>query len=566
MFDDCKGPKFEELLVMFSSCTLHKAMAMSVKDKSIAKQILEGACSDEKLYNQLTLAYDASLSQHLSEREVLERRWHKFGRVLRSKKEELDQRAHSIDQAVSLRQDKRIPKRTIDRLRKHVDTNWTGDTEWVDILMRSDRTRNQKTLLQRPFEEVWTHACNDTLYVVRPEKNESLLQELEGRVEQQNSRLERWKSIHDGLLSCAQTTLEETKALAVHTQNTSTLQVDMARSPALSFPETRAREASGSDWTDVDTEGDATSNRSSSHVSRISRQGTHSRSGSGIYQFTLPSSPRKSSTLSRNSTSPAKHDSSSSTQLDQGQKPDYFSSTVLRNPSVRPETTYQLSLEAFSRHKPMVSSEKATPSPPTTDDADHSLETLDDESTLAAQILSSVMNAEPSPLKPIPSLAERTRMSMAFMTPRRPSPPITPSDLRQSSPKKESSPGNVLHEAGTAIPDSRITLAERTRQSMSLMSAKPRNPQRRSSVQRASSSWSSNRSLSPEKAQGRFESANESVLEEALQNMGGDYESIFKSRPRIAVSPVLQPSSKSMEEIKEVVELDEEQSMEEDFS
>ena len=565
MFDDCKGPKFEELLAIFSTCVLHKIMAASTKDESITKQILEGSGLDERLYLPLTLAYETSFSFYLAQRQTLERRWLKFGRVLKSKKEELDQRAHSIDEAASLRQEKRIPKRTLNRLEKHIGTNWTGNNEWVDVLMRSDRVRYQRTLLQRPFEEVWTHACKDTLYAIRPEDNESLLQELERRVQEQNSRLERWKSISGNLLTSAQPTLDRSEySVVARTGSTSALIGSMARSPTSPPPKICHKEAPD-DWTDVDTEGDVTSNRTSSYMSRTSRQGSHSRPVSGVYRPSFPVSPRKSSALAKNSTSPTKDNSSSFARPCPGQEQDYFSNASLLHSSHQRNMEQPDSSEAPFQRRLTPLRNQSSHSLYEEGEVGDEFENLDDESTLAAEIVSAVRNAEPSPLESLPSLAERTRMSTAFMTPRRPSPPTTPMNLRQGSPERDSFQRFLSHEASVEIPDSRATLAERTRQSMSLMSAKPRN-QRRPQVSRTSSAWSAKQSESPRKAQGSSEPANETYLEETLQDMDGDYESVFKSRPRIAVSPVLRSSSNGMGEIKEALELDEEQSMEDDFS
>ena len=137
------------------------------------------------------------------------------------------------------------------------------------------------------------------------------------------------------------------------------------------------------------------------------------------------------------------------------------------------------------------------------------------------------------------SLIERTRMSMAFMSPHKhasqaeKSSPISPPSILKL---KEDQPSSV---DDPLLKDDRKgeTLLDRTRESMLLMSARPPLA-RRTSKSRHSKMYPTNHFDSPLKQHTEEE---QSIMEEILPNDDIDYDSVFKSRPKIAQSPPLRP-------------------------
>ena len=159
------------------------------------------------------------------------------------------------------------------------------------------------------------------------------------------------------------------------------------------------------------------------------------------------------------------------------------------------------------------------------------LPSMDEDDAMAQRIISSVINAKPSPAKAKPSLIERTRISMAV--------PI--SDIAECNEPRPPSTTEHDQKATTTAPSiSSISLLERTRQSMSILPARAREPQKL----RQSQSFPINQCVTPRRQQAepnKEESGKDSTPRELLFTEEADYESVFKSRPRIKISPISSP-------------------------
>jgi hypothetical protein len=168
-------------------------------------------------------------------------------------------------------------------------------------------------------------------------------------------------------------------------------------------------------------------------------------------------------------------------------------------------------------------------------------ETSSEDETAAEQIISSVFNATPSPAKKAPrlTLTERTRMSMAPIV-RLESDEDDKVDsavsLPEPEPELENEPSNR-----------RMSLAERTRQSMAAMSAQPAKSRKSLSKQRRLSQFPVNQFETPGKPRPLLpEPRRDATPTDKLFSEEADYESVFKTRPRVALSPVWSPDTSSL--------------------
>ena len=153
-----------------------------------------------------------------------------------------------------------------------------------------------------------------------------------------------------------------------------------------------------------------------------------------------------------------------------------------------------------------------------------------EDDILAEQIVSMTIDSVPKPWKPKASLMERTRQSMVFaspvglhnLLPEAPSPaPLPPTPSKTSYP--------------TTDPSNPTTLLERTRQSIYLASsAKPRGSRKSMLDRRTSKLYPTNQFETPKR---QLERVTESTPPEELFSPGAGYDSVFKSRPKIALSP-----------------------------
>ena len=197
-----------------------------------------------------------------------------------------------------------------------------------------------------------------------------------------------------------------------------------------------------------------------------------------------------------------------------------------------------------------------------------------DPELLAETIISSVTEAAYTPAKPKPSLIERTRMSMALSSshsiPQTPmGPPLLPARDPEEAPKplrglldnhrrstllertrqSMSMPYPVLSapdleetpkpRKGPMDIDRGSTLVERTRQSMSMLPATSYRTRKPNYNLRFSKGHPVNQFETPRKQQGQRsnEEAPSTPPEELFSEL--DYATVFKSRPKIALSPTV---------------------------
>lgn len=481
MFDDCKGPRFEEVLALFSGAVLQRQLT----DRSIASQMLTGTQSLNAAHKlPLTLAYQSSFQSILRLRASRSARFRALGNALQSQRHELDARA-----AKRIVRKDRVPQRMLDRLESTLRSSWTGNEEWADIVLRGDRHRHCRRLLERPFAEVWDLATSDRLHELRPVRNDSLLRQLETRVGLLNDRVRHWRRERDRLFAQS-----EVMAALEHEH-------EHEHDESGHYPE--------SDEQDLDTP--------------ASMNGFD------------PVKSKQTSCISNTTPKPSSRDKATTS-------PDRRESVFAPDSSFSQQTPiprrYNNNNEGYGDTSPSPSFHH------------------DPRATQASHIVSSVLHAAPTPARPLPSLAERTRMSMARASPHRPVPSLqSPQPLSHttehspgasalstaSAPSTAPAPSTASGMSGeSATPTTLSTLAERTRHSMSLMASKPPpRSLRRTSRMRASVLAYPVNQFEPESsvAEEPEELTRLDGLEERLEELRGDEEAAFRSRPRVAASP-----------------------------
>ena len=455
MFDDCKGEKFERLLVAVSTLAILKSLEDDRSDGSIAKRLLVSkTLADPEVTLPLTLAYRVSLNARVREKRKLTQNYIEFRELLEFEQARIDRRRADLTDRTANSTHKEISERGMQRLKTHMATNWTGDQRWIDLLIHGDRNKPDNSLLERKFDGIWPLIGDGSVQNVVPNTNESLLQDLEGRVVKQNSRLERWKKIQEDLVIQSARNISPSAVLG--------------HSSPQSTPLARSSPAKRNGYTAV------------AHVRKSKAVGSEHRA----------------------------------TLL-----PDSFSSISNKEPSA---TNIQL-LEAPSR------------------DSLRASHTFQKNPT---QYTDKITN--PPQQQSIPSLAERTRMSMAALSsPQRTEeiPPNTRSSFPSPSPAPEkpdqpipalSKPLQPISTAPKALARS-ASLLERTRHSMALMSSKPKRPR-----EPKREVYPTNPFESPGQQYSSARDPGHIITEGDLPALDTVYEHVFQSRPKIASSPVLQ--------------------------
>ncbi|PSN69324.1 hypothetical protein BS50DRAFT_572478 [Corynespora cassiicola Philippines] len=616
MLDECKGDKFYEILAVFSTAVLKKALD-SQRNRNTAPAVARRLATASMLPPDthasllpLAIAHKAALLNVLRRKDEKRRRFAEFEALLNTKADEINRRIRKCKETPRA-QRPAVPQREADAIKKQLRNNWIGNQKWLDTMLHGDDVQAEDAFLGNSFQKVW-YMVERGRKVEDAAPESGLLENLQNRLQEQQARLQKWKTFHQKMNEQDKKTSVPSKSQAPVTELTfdAHLQLQLPK-PNTALHEEAARAPLRDEYQDLLSEMDEelarvarsrhdqsafTSSRrrtSSQSVSRSPVRRRMSRQSSGTKVPIVPTvstqSPSPARRLSREKvpTRPmprqepvaatsldsdatligrtsTTYDASATRTLESPAGPQTelpeehheshsYSRNRVQELSPSPGNTVALPSITSPPHLPQPTKSHTYPSPsppsyfpsepPALEPPDHSTEEL-----MAEAIISSIGNATPSPIKqpqPRPSLLERTRMSMA----RNPSfPPITESPTPQDSPSLPEPPT-------ISYPPPTISLLDRTRLSMAAMHTtqqpKPPHDQKKPRKSSRQSLYPVNQFDTPrtrksiqmlEDERGFGTAAAQSTPKEDLFEDEADYDRVFKSRPRIATSPIFSPA------------------------
>ncbi|KAK3323769.1 HAUS augmin-like complex subunit 6 N-terminus-domain-containing protein [Cercophora scortea] len=210
MLDECKGDRLAEVLAVFSSAVLKKLVAEQQLNNpdypAVARTLsLEnrGYSSERTQITTLILAHKVSLRRGLHDKNAARARYKDFSELLRLKGRSVALRR---EQAEIARKKGQNAGAISDDLKldiwRTVRNNWSGNERWMETLLYGDSKAHKDGLLSAPFERVWRRVESGRLAELQ-DKSDGLLEQLEGRVESQNQRLEKWRSFRQEMFGKA---------------------------------------------------------------------------------------------------------------------------------------------------------------------------------------------------------------------------------------------------------------------------------------------------------------------------------------------------------------------------
>ncbi|KAK6005026.1 hypothetical protein QM012_007805 [Aureobasidium pullulans] len=200
MLDDCKGEKFEELLLLFSAIVLRKQLLSSRRNQpsSVGRNLALSKNIDKRemgTMNTLSLAHRASLAKTLQNRAALDLTINNFRTSVYEKSNDYHQRHLMLLENQDTTSRKSSPE-TEESIRRELRQNWVGNTEGCEALLAGAKVTSADAYMDSSFDELWQHFRQGTTPHVSPEKI-SLLETLQNRVVEQNDRLRLWKAYKD---------------------------------------------------------------------------------------------------------------------------------------------------------------------------------------------------------------------------------------------------------------------------------------------------------------------------------------------------------------------------------
>lgn len=202
MLDECKGERLEEVLSVFSTAVLKRLVQDDGGHEVIAQQL-----ALEKFHytsvptedmSVLLLAHQVSLRRILEKKQEAGGHYNVFARVLREKDEQLTRKKEELEKAIEEdRSTEFVSKAETQVLQDRVRKNWYGSNEWLESVIHGDGPAEDGGLLFQPFDRVWKNVEAGNLEEIEGKRRKGLLEQLDARVQEQNSRLEKWMSFRE---------------------------------------------------------------------------------------------------------------------------------------------------------------------------------------------------------------------------------------------------------------------------------------------------------------------------------------------------------------------------------
>lgn len=195
MLDECKGEKFEEMLVAFSGLVLRKKLQLTQRRAFIPVAQLLGAADapksgDIKNMYPLALAHRASLGAKLKDRAVDKQLFDSFSHAMYTESQGVRQRQEELTTAQrSLKT--RLSLETTKAIRTEVLRNWVGLTEGSQLLLDGVATSVSDLDEQASSSEA-LKTFRETGLLADPASEQDLLNRLDSTLKEQNHRLAQW--------------------------------------------------------------------------------------------------------------------------------------------------------------------------------------------------------------------------------------------------------------------------------------------------------------------------------------------------------------------------------------
>ncbi|RDL38899.1 Uncharacterized protein BP5553_03239 [Venustampulla echinocandica] len=218
MLDECKGERLEEVLAVFSNAVLKKVLLEggSAEHQALAQQLSFENFSysgERTVLSALILSHKASLNRHLQEKHMARAKYTDFSELLKLNDRRIARRQEQLKEM--LEEGGRyepISVTEIRSLQSQVQKNWSGSEAWLGAIIYGDSKAGEDGLLSNRFEKVWQHVEDGSIGEVEYKGRVGLLEQLDARVKDQENRLARWQDFSRALAKAG--TISPSKKMA----------------------------------------------------------------------------------------------------------------------------------------------------------------------------------------------------------------------------------------------------------------------------------------------------------------------------------------------------------------
>lgn len=200
MLDECKGDKFEEVLVLFSVIAVrHKLLTKRRKQPLPLAQsfgMMTNVGSKElALLAPLAIAHRFSLNATLQKRAAHRSSFMTLSNRIEEKRHQLNERFAAVANAQQ-NMKSHISKDVAALIKREVQQNWVGNSEGCRLLLDGGKTETSDTMLTADFSEIWGSLYRGTP-LMAGSSDSDIIARLDHRIQEQKDRLRQWKDYRD---------------------------------------------------------------------------------------------------------------------------------------------------------------------------------------------------------------------------------------------------------------------------------------------------------------------------------------------------------------------------------
>jgi hypothetical protein len=200
MLDECKGERLEEVLAVFSSAVLKKAVIDSALPDCPILQLATGNISKQNgrqdQVTALTLTLRHSIRKLMDEKSTAHARFADFAELLALSERSILRRQEVVKAFEETIYNASPPIDEHDRATYNaaVRGGWTSNAQWAEVLLQGNVSSAGVNVLSTASEKVWDKVKAGHLDEIERHDRSNALQELDARVRVQQERLRRWKA------------------------------------------------------------------------------------------------------------------------------------------------------------------------------------------------------------------------------------------------------------------------------------------------------------------------------------------------------------------------------------
>ncbi|KFX97172.1 hypothetical protein O988_04986, partial [Pseudogymnoascus sp. VKM F-3808] len=204
MLDECKGERLEEVLSVFSTAVVKRAVRDNQDGhEAIALRLAMENFSytgDRASLSALVMAHKASLRKKIELKERARGLYSDFSGLLELKDRQITRRKEQLKVAVEEDENTEyISKAETYEIQDRARKNWYGSDEWLESILQSERQAQNDTLLSEPYDHVWKYVEKGRIGEIEDSQRKGLLQQLDARVKEQRSRYETWQNFEKSI-------------------------------------------------------------------------------------------------------------------------------------------------------------------------------------------------------------------------------------------------------------------------------------------------------------------------------------------------------------------------------